>query len=177
VDEAERRNTQLEMKIKKLEKENINSLTTFYEEMENRNLRKQNIIISGITEESNGSAKERMAADEMSVKTILENVIELEENSITRMHRIGRPAPGKSRLVCVTMNDETVKKKILSNAKQLRDKSKYRTIYINPDRTKLQQEEMRNLRNELKQRRENGEEAVIYRNKVVLKREITNFQE
>jgi len=145
--------------------------------MEDRDRRRLNVTISGVPEESEGSASERKAADEEKVGNILKAVTELESDSITRTYRIGRPTPGKSRLLCVALCDETSKKKVLYNARQLRNNPEHRNIYINPDRTRMQQEEMKALRGEQKRRKENGENVVIYRNKVVLKSKIKNFRE
>jgi hypothetical protein len=71
------------------------------------------------------------------------------------------------------MND---KFRILKACKELKKRQEYKNVFINPDRTPLEQAIDKRLRHELKERRENGEDnLVIYRGKVINRNEIKHF--
>ena len=75
----------------------------------------------------------------------------------------------------VEFSTEEDKRKILQKAKSLRQKPEYRFVFINPDRTIFQQKEFILIHEELRRRRENGEDVVIFKNKVVTKNNLQNF--
>ena len=62
-----------------------------------------------------------------------------------------------------------MKKMILAGSKKLATNEIFKDIYIAPDRTKKQQLQMKKLRDELKDRRENGEKDLIIKNGVIIK--------
>ena len=61
---------------------------------------------------------------------------------------------------------------LLRRAKELRNTSEHRgRVYVNPDQTKRQRELSKALRNELRARRDLGEDVVIRHGKIVSKAE------
>lgn len=67
--------------------------------------------------------------------------------------------------------------RVLRSGRKLRSSTRFRRVFVAKDLTKLQQEEARNLRAELKRRRELGEDVVIFRNQVRTKDSLPNFHE
>lgn len=60
------------------------------DEMEDRLRRKKSLIISGIPEQTEGSAEERIETDKTTVEDLPVNLSELSDDDISRIHRIGR---------------------------------------------------------------------------------------
>ena len=86
--------------------------------------------------------------------------------------RVGRSNQGKNRLMVVTLRDESEKWEILKMAKQLRNAgAEFERIYVAPDLSPAEQLRDRNLRQELKSRREAGEDVIIYKHKVIQRKE------
>ena len=77
------------------------------------------------------------------------------------------------RVVC---NSEEQKFELLRKAKNLRYSQLYNSVYIQRDLTIFERECQRKLKEDVKLRRDNGQDAVIYRNQVILRSEIRNFQ-
>ena len=178
VDELEKKNTQLEKRCAQLETKSNDSAMFFLNEMEDRLRRRKSLVISGLPEQVKGTVDERHKADSNGVKALIQNLCmgtTDAENSITRIHRIGRQEKEKHRLVRVVL-DEDDAKAILRKAKDLRDSSKYDKIFINPDLTPFQREISKKLRDELKRRRIQGEEVIIRSGKIIPKTQPQNFR-
>ena len=75
----------------------------------------------------------------------------------------------KPRLLRVTLENVEVKKQILMKAKHLRDSvdGNLSKVFISPDLTPKEREANRKLREELKARRDQGENVVIRNGKIV----------
>lgn len=84
--------------------------------------------------------------------------------------RIGSANTTKPRILIVTLNCLSLKNEILKNAPKLKDivfPGSNAKVFISPDQTKLQREQRKTLRIELKARLENGENVMISQNKIV----------
>ena len=79
------------------------------------------------------------------------------------------------RPLLVKLENVQQKFKLLGNTRFLRQSGSFKTVFINPDLTPRQQSERRALLEELRRRQSNGDEVVIYRNKIVEKNKIKNF--
>ena len=91
--------------------------------------------------------------------------------------RIGRnTSRARPRLICVKCRSLDTKTNILRNAKKLHEQPTFRGVFVNPDRTKLQQRNDKLLRDELKRRKDLGEDVMILRNKIVNRHDNTNFR-
>ena len=131
-------------------------------------LNKKNLVIAGIAE--NNSAAEDMEA----VKTLIEEELDVvaEIEKVVRCGREKSNDPDKPRFLKLLMKTQDNRKKILQNAKNLRNstdehiKSK---VYISPDLTKKQQLAAKNLRDRLKAIREENTEKTykIQRGEIV----------
>ena len=85
------------------------------------------------------------------------SVLDLEAQSFT-VTRIGKKSEGKSRLLFVQLPDLATKQQILSKSAELRSKTTWRKVYVNPDLTRSECETQKLLRDELKARKDKGEQ-------------------
>ena len=128
--------------------------------------RKLNVVVHNLPEEIGETASERSAKDQAAFQTLVMEGLKLRINT-TKSFRAGRKMADKPRLLIVTMDSVEAKVDLLSLVSQLKE-TRYKHIYINPDLTKLEREEGKKLRAELKSRREAGERNLtIRRGKVV----------
>ena len=97
-----------------------------------------------------------------------EIVDDFDEDDIKKCYRVGRPnGQGKGRLLRVTFSNSELKSEVLRSARKLKASTSFRKVYVNPDRTPVQQAEHKNLRSELLSRRGKGEDVVIFKQSVV----------
>ena len=136
-------------------------------EIEQRLLKAGNIVMSGVEESQSGNVEERRSRDIEKCAEILELIgIRDTQTAVKKVSRIGKPRPGYKRLLRIEFNDTSLKWLALREAKRLR-KSRWKDVFINPDRTILQLEEERKLRTELAKRKISGEDVFISRGKIV----------
>ena len=93
---------------------------------------------------------------------------------IENVHRIGKVVEGRNRLIRVILSSEDCKDRVLREARQLRNASEFKNVYVNPDLTLRQRQEGKRLREELKRRRELGEDVVLRHGSIASKS--GNFQ-
>lgn len=144
-------------------------------EIEERIRRKRNVIIVGVNELESGTVPERQLHDRMQVKNILEDM-NLSGLQTAEIIRIGRLQSGRGRLLRVTLEDEPSKTQMLRNAKFLRSSSRFKNVYVNPDRTPKEQMTFKANLQELQERRRRGEDAVLYRGRVTASDSIKTFR-
>lgn len=89
----------------------------------------------------------------------------ISDDDVSDIHRIGNPARAGRAMLKVKFDSHDVKQTVIRNSKQLR--GSHSNVYINPDRTPLQQSQHKRLRLELKHRRECGEDFIIHKNQVI----------
>ena len=141
------------------------------DEIERRNYRRLNLIVSGVPEQNHGSVGERKAYDECEISRILQELM-IPSSKVKHIQRVGKLKPDRPRpikLICASSEDRT---ETLTKGKTLKNSNSYKQIYINPDHTLMQQNEAWKLRQELRNRRNQGEEVVIYGGRVILKKDI-----
>jgi len=125
--------------------------------------RKGNVVIHGVPELDAEKDMEQ-------VLDIFGKGLHLDfERHVEKMHRIGKLVEGRPRPIKVMLKTAVDgKKEILSRAKQLKEYTEYKRIFISPDLTRKQQEKDKELRQNLKRIRESGEsEARIRFGKIV----------
>lgn len=144
-------------------------------EVESRDRRKSNLILSGLPEKEDGTADERKQSDMSAVKTLFSALDNSKTNAVSAVFRIGKMTSSGPRLLKVICCDEESKRALLSKSKDLRNIIQYKEVYINPDLTPLQQAQNKKLREELRARRNLGEEVMIRHGKVVMKASAQNF--
>lgn len=86
----------------------------------------------------------------------------MSNTEIVKTVRLGRKRDdNKPRVLLVTLSDFGDKRYVLRNARNLRQSDEWSDVFISPDLTPQEREAGRNLRAELKQRRDQGETNLI----------------
>ena len=148
---------QLQSEVKQLSA-SINSHHKILE-YNDQSSRVKNIIIVGIAESSNEQT-ERVVLD------MLDQRLGLTDITITQVQRIGRKRPDHCRHILVSVGSLNDKRRIMLKRSQLAGSN----IFINPDLTKDQREEERDLRNLKKKMMQSekyqGKHITIFRGKI-----------
>ena len=120
-----------------------------------REKRKNNIIIMGLSEEMNDKETEEFIGE------MLSTIMGVEQVELKVHGRVGKKAEAdKKRPVKVEVREATVRRSILQKAANLKKEQKYEKIYVSPDLTRKQQEEDKALRDKVKEFRGQGMEGV-----------------
>ena len=150
------------------------------EEKEEREKRKNNIVLVNIPESIKETAKEREAEDMVAVANLLNKITEVQVNDVSNPVRIGKKREGseKPRLLKITLNSQEKKRTVLKNYHQLNENVRdlNRKIFINNDLTPTQREQEHKLRIELRLRKENGEKNLKIRNGKIISEETSDKQ-
>ena len=97
----------------------------------------------------------------------------MQPGDISNVFRIGaKRNDNKPRMLCVKLTKPDVRKRLLTNAKCLRNANRewQKKVFINPDLSKEQRERNQAARQELSRRRQNGETDLVIRNFKVVNR-------
>jgi hypothetical protein len=165
----------LERRLNKLDNMDDSCFNKMFDELSERSRREKNIIISGIEEPYTGTIEERRKQDTERTAAVLLRVGS-SMDSVVDLRRLGKPGTNGGRLLRVTLESTDAKFAVLKNAKLLREGSDFRKVYVNNDRTKMQQAQDKALREEVKRRRALGDDPVIQRGKIVDRSDLKNFQ-
>ena len=155
-------------------------VTQSFDEMKEREERKLNLIFFNIKESTSNEKAEAFKEDINKVKQVLSHTNpDLSEDIVKdlseeNMFRLGNKDDSndqskKPRPIKLTLPNEKTKFKILKNTTLLKNFESQQNVGIKPDLTKLQQKEDKELRAQLKKRKDEGEDVMIYRNKVILR--------
>lgn len=170
-----KKNGQMEAEIEELKSERRQEVSDLADELQQRVFRQNNLIISGVAEKNEGSVHDRKAHDVSFCEKLCSELGVT--GDFEEISRIGRNEIGaKPRLIRVKCKATNLKQSILRNSKKLKDLPAYRGIFINSDRTRLQQKNDKALREELKRRRNCGENVIIFNNKIINISERPNFR-
>ena len=137
------------------------------EEQRQRKLREKNVIIFGIGEDT--KKEENLVQDSNRVSDVIGFITKGEkEVRVESICRLGKKG-GKPRPIKVTMKSTDEKRQVLNNARKLKhaDKKCLQKVFVANDLTQSQREKDKALRQELKDRKLNGEDVIIYRGRVI----------
>ena len=155
-----------------LEKKIESELKVYLNKKEDKENRKNNIIIMKLEENNGENEEERTNKDRIEIKKLL-NVTnpELEaelENAIPKKTslRLGKKKDGINRPIKLVLPDEEMKIEIFKGCKKLKN-SAFNHISIQNDLTREEQETNYKMRQELRQRKEKGEKVCIYKNEII----------
>lgn len=135
-------------------------------EAEVRHQKRKSLIISGLPEHTHGTLTQRKDMDEQSVLSLAQT-LEVRHFKATDVMRVGRLDPTRPRLLRVKCESVEQKQALLQKSRMLKGNSNFRNVFINPDQTITQRKRSQELRNELKRRREEGENVGIRRGRIV----------
>ena len=129
------------------------------EEINQRNIRKSNLVIFGVEEQDKElSASARIEQDKAEVTKIL-RVIEPDLNTQNiKPIRLGIFNNTKNRPIKISLNDEKHVNNVIRKTNILKNNRAYKNISISFDRTPRQIEHYRQLKKELKEREDSGEQ-------------------
>lgn len=166
----------IEEKIGQIEKNLETRMEERMEETEERKKRENNIIITGLIESSDTTHQGRQEDDEKEIRHMINSICPTPKEDVKSVTRLGPLRTGsgvRARKIRVVLASQDVKKAILTGQRKLNANTANRKdyIYINHDLTPLEQQKDKELRDELKTRRSNGEEDLIIRNGKIVKRE------
>ena len=135
-------------------------------EQKSREQKALNVCIFNIPESDADSIEDQYKEDVSKFKEILSNEIVLEKEDVKAFYRIGQEAKSsKPRPIILKLTNEDVRRKLLMLRNLIfTNSSNECKVFINPDRTKKEQEAHRKLLSELKERKSKGEENIVIRN-------------
>lgn len=166
--ESRKQMNELHTRVDSIEKSLDDKIQTAIDDYRDRETRKCNIILHNVPESDCEQPKERKEEDESIVVTMLNDSLNLAEVKLESVIRLGKKSEGRNRLTKVTLDSVKSKREILNAAKNLKGIEEWSNIFITPDMTPKEREKNKELREELKRRRENGEEGIaIRRGKIV----------
>ena len=147
-------------------------------EREERDHKKNNLVLYNIPESRMKDIDQRIKYDmEICGKIIYEEIGE-KEFCIEKINRLGKiREDGKPRPTLIRLRCETEKWRILGKAKNLRKSNNFARIYVAKDMTIKEKELDRELREELAERRNNGEFCQIKNGMIVKKRKERVFKD
>lgn len=138
-------------------------------EMMEREKRRNNIIIRGISESM--ECEERTEVDR--ILEVLVEEVDIKYEIVGRVGRVEKEGgAGRCRPLRIRIEELDHKRKLLSRGKHLKvaKDDNLRKVYVAPDLTRLQQEEDKKLRDKLKEFREDGMKKGIERTSVKIVR-------
>lgn len=135
--------------------------------------KEDNLIIYGMPESNLADKKDEMKEDYRRIKQVYIERVELQEQDLKHITRIGIKGNDKIRPIQITLSSQHKRKEILTNNMNLKllENHVSTNIYVSTDRTKKQREADKEMRAELKRRKEQGENLTIRNNKIVPFRE------
>ena len=133
--------------------------TNILKEIKERESRANKLIIHGMKESESEVAQTRDEEDKEQVQRIMAE-IDINETNI-KIRRLGKKEQGKNRPVQLTVKDAETKSKIIGNAKKLKNSASYKEIGISHDLTKLQREEIKNLRGQAREKSIGGKIHIV----------------
>lgn len=146
------------------------------QEIQQRVDRSNNLIVSGLQEKASGSVEDRTRHDLAEFQHLCE-VIDVPEVKVEKCFRIGARRQDENRLLKVSLKERSDRNSILRKAKSLRNCGEFEKVYVTPDRTQSQRLMHKKMRLELKRRRDEGDEVVIYRGRIQSKSSLKNFRQ
>ena len=147
-------------------------------EKEERDYKKNNLVLYNIPESRMKDIDQRIKYDmEICGKIIYEEIGE-KEFCIEKINRLGKIREDeKPRPTLIRLRSETEKWRILGKAKNLRNSNNFARIYVAKDMTIKEKELDRELREEVAERRNNGEFCQIKNGMIVKKRKERVFED
>ena len=102
-------------------------------EEKEKKLRSKNLIIYGVEESSSEKKNDAIKSDDIYIHNLI--AASKVTSTVKSESRIGLPAQDKIRPIKVIINTEEVRNRMLSNLRNLRDITEYKTISVTEDNT------------------------------------------
>ncbi|KAK3889080.1 hypothetical protein Pcinc_006955 [Petrolisthes cinctipes] len=137
------------------------------EEKEKREKRKKNVVLYNVPESSQNEVQSRIDEDLSRCNDLFENSLRVKECRIERVSRLGRPREdNRSRPMLVQLRSEDEKWSILTSARNLKHETnpEKKKIGISKDLTREERDAEKRVREELYEKRSNGEQGWYIKN-------------
>lgn len=151
------------------------------EELNRRRSREKNLILYNLVEDEKETTEQLMLADFEKLVNLYSGKVEIIEEDITAICRLGERKENKSRPLRITFRSEAKRREILRNNKNLilereelpicsrcEGDTKHIHVYVSIDRTIQQRDKEKALRAELKRRKNAGEGDLVIRNEKIV---------
>lgn len=133
-------------------------LENVIEEINERNHRKRNLIIFGLSEQKQEDTPEaRMQKDKNEVENIIGCLDKDFELHDIKPNRLGRYNKDKVRPIKISLKDEDQVRELIKNAKNLKN-SRYKKVFVSVDRTQMQLRHYKKLKEEVAHKNSIGQE-------------------
>ena len=149
VDKSEKSVADIQRRVDAVEQHITASDSATYKELYDIEAKRSNIILFGLPEPERTGTSSQKEQDAKVVDGIFEHLTG-EKKAFEIKFRIGKKQDDKPRPILVNLRDMHSKDEILSKTNALRDHPLWKTVYIQPDFTKKQQEYNRELEAQLK---------------------------
>ena len=126
--------------------------------------RKYNVCIQNLPESNATSADDRKAYDTMEARCMLA-AMRLQTIDVKSAVRIGKKSDDRPRPLMITLDSD--REQVLRRARFIRRYKDWQTVFIDPDRTPLEQEKFKETRAEFKRRKEAGENIIMRDGKIL----------
>ena len=163
--------------IGKSKKQSVNfykNCSIIADEMNQRELKKNNLVIFGLPERVDGSVSDRRQNDMMKCAELFE-ALGCSNAAIEKATRLGKERSDNKRLLRVTLSNTKDKYELLKQSRILRRHAKFNGVYLQPDLTFAQRQADFDLRRELRDRRGKGENVIIHKGKIVERKSVVDF--
>lgn len=140
------------------------SLRKTVREVLEQDKRQMNLVISNLPEITSTSTTRAIVK---AVKDLFQSKLDVNANDVERVDLIQTE---RANLVKVQMKTKKARRTALINAKKLKEDEVYKNVYVKPDLTYEQRQQEATLRQELRDRKEEGEKnLMIVRGKIVVR--------
>jgi len=133
-----------------------------------RERRKSNLIVYGLPEAPASTGLECQSCDLSSIQELVHSEFNISLET-TKCIRLGRRS-NKPRPLLISPIEISTRSLILRNAKELRNSTSFKRVFIAPDLTPQERLHNKQLRAELTRRKESGETNLIIRHGQLIKR-------
>nr|CAI5849869.1 unnamed protein product [Callosobruchus analis] len=128
------------------------------QEVSDRNARKRNLIVYGVTEHAEPNSRQARVTDTEQVKSVLRYISSDIDIDSIKPQRLGKlNDSGRSRAIKITLKDETDVISLIRGAARLKNNTAYSRIRISFDRTPRQVQCYKKVKQELEERIARGE--------------------
>ena len=125
------------------------------DEMRAREEKKGNFVVYGLKESDDADGKKRKDADEEKVKEMATEMGVAFNGEIKASYRAGAKGDGdRPRPLIVTIENDDTREEIMANARRLAGKEDWKRVFISPDLTWRQREEVKKEEKRLKEEAE-----------------------
>ncbi|KAK3869368.1 hypothetical protein Pcinc_007875 [Petrolisthes cinctipes] len=137
------------------------------EEKQQREKCKKNIVLYNVPESKQQRLQEKTDEDILKCRDLFENSLKVKQFKIERVLRLGRPREDeRNRPILVQLRDENEKWSIINNARNMKYETdpEKKKIGISKDLTKEERDAEKRVREELREKRRNGEQGWYVKN-------------